>query len=70
MDFERTLLLSELTREQLSKEIEDFFAINQTGSCSQSTIWDAFKACMKGKLISLASYKRKKINMIQDYDKN
>lgn len=41
-------------------EIEQYFSINNTPEVSKATIWEAHKAYIRGKLISLGAGKKKK----------
>ena len=36
-----------------------FFLINKTPDVSQSTVWEAFKTCLRGQIISYVSYAKK-----------
>lgn len=45
----------------IEKEIAEHVAENDNGKVSPSTLWDACKVVMRGKLIARAAY-RKKLN--------
>lgn len=51
----KTLLLSDINRQQLTPEIEDYFKINYSGETHASITWNAMKAVLKGRIIALST---------------
>ncbi|KAF7641859.1 hypothetical protein LDENG_00270150 [Lucifuga dentata] len=49
-----SLLTNPATHQQLKQTIEEYFAINDNGSVSSSTLWDGAKAVLRGKCIEIA----------------
>uniref|UniRef100_A0A3P9LA26 Reverse transcriptase domain-containing protein n=1 Tax=Oryzias latipes TaxID=8090 RepID=A0A3P9LA26_ORYLA len=47
-------------KEELGKEIEMYFEDNDNGEVSPTTVWDAYKAVLRGKIISLSSSLKKR----------
>lgn len=43
----------------MTQNIEDFLKINDNGETSDSTLWQAFKATMRGAIIAFERVKRK-----------
>lgn len=58
----KSLLLSDIDRASLIKDIKLYFEVNLQSINSETMIWDAFKAYMRGRLIALASKKHKENN--------
>lgn len=53
--------------EQTEEEIQNYFTLNSDCGVSKTTIWDAFKAVIRGHFISVASARRKaKENIVSD----
>ena len=48
------MLTDPITQEQLKQTIEEYFAINDNGAVSPSTLWDGAKAVLRGKCIEIA----------------
>lgn len=46
-------------KEQIKKEIQDFLDTNDNGEVSPPILWDTLKAVIRGKIIAIASYKKK-----------
>lgn len=57
--FNPQLLLSLDFKKYINKIIDDFLALNDNGEVSDSTLWEAFKATMRGYIISYESSKRR-----------
>lgn len=51
----RSLINDELYKPLIIKEIKQFFEFNANCGVSTPVVWDAFKAVLRGQLISLAS---------------
>lgn len=56
------ILDSQETTNQLREEIKTYFELNVDPEITSSTLWDAFKAVIRGKLINLNSIMQKKKN--------
>lgn len=52
----KSLLLSDMVKNSLNEDITEFQAFNE---CPYPIIWDSFKAFLRGRLIEIASYKKK-----------
>lgn len=57
--FDNTILLTDFWRQEIAKEIEEYFLKNDSDQVSLSMLWDAVKAMVRGKAISVASAMRK-----------
>ena len=57
--FNPLLLNDSLFFEQTSKQITEYFSLNETPDISDSTLWEAFKAVMRGHIISYESKLKK-----------
>lgn len=49
-------------KEQIKKEIGFYLDMNDKGDVSPPILWDALKAVLRGKIISISSYKKKDEN--------
>lgn len=58
--FDNTILLSEFWREELARELKEYFQINESDQMPLPTLWDAMKAVIRGKAISAASAMKRK----------
>lgn len=54
-----TSLLNGQAKEEIEKEISEYVELNDNGEVSPSTLWDACKAVMRGKLIARSTYRKK-----------
>lgn len=57
--FNPQLLLLPDFKDYINKAIQDFFDLNDNGEVSDSTLWEAFKATMRGYIISYESLKKR-----------
>lgn len=62
----RSLLYSEDFCLKINEEIRAFFEENNTAELQDAIIWDAFKATLRGKFISQASFKKKETTLLRD----
>lgn len=59
------LLHDEISRQSLELEIKQYFDLNSKCGVTQETVWDAFKAVVRGQMISLPSaYKKEKSKVV------
>jgi hypothetical protein len=54
-----TLLIDNLVKEEIKKEIKDFLEFNENEAKTYSSLWDTMKAFVRGKLIPLSASKKK-----------
>lgn len=54
-----SLLNDPLCKQYIDKEFKEYLELNDTGEISPSTVWDAAKAVMRGKLIVWSSIKKR-----------
>lgn len=54
-----SILNSVPIKEELEKEINNYFELNDTGEVEPPMLWDAFKAVMRGNIIARSSYVKK-----------
>lgn len=47
-------------KEQMKREIHFYLEMNDKGDGSSPILWDALKAILRGKIIAISSYKKKK----------
>lgn len=53
--FENTILLSEVQKEEIAQDIKEHFQLNESEQMPLPMLWDAMKAVVRGKAISVAS---------------
>jgi hypothetical protein len=54
-----TLLNDTLVREEIKKEIKDYFEFNENEATTNPNLWDTMEAVLRGKLIALSASKKK-----------
>jgi hypothetical protein len=54
-----TLLIDNLVKEGIKKEIKDFLEFNENKATTYPKVWDTMKAFLRGKLIALSASKKK-----------
>lgn len=54
------LLLSRQVQQDIKKEIEEYFSFNANCGVPTSTVWDAMKAVVRGRILAISSAYRKK----------
>lgn len=54
-----SMLKDDNFKEQMKKEIQDFLNTNDNGEVSPPILWDTLKAVLRGKIIAIASYKKR-----------
>jgi hypothetical protein len=54
-----TLLIDTLVKEEIKKEIKDFFESNENEATTYPNLWDTMKAFLRGKLLALSVSKKK-----------
>lgn len=54
-----SILFSDTQRERIGKEIKKYFDTNNNCGVLEPIIWDAFKATLRGVLISIGTHLRK-----------
>jgi hypothetical protein len=53
------LLDDNLVKEEIRKEIKDFFAFNENEDTTYQNLWDTKNAVLRGKLIALSTSRKK-----------
>lgn len=62
----KNLLAVDIVNKEISKEIKEYFEFNKDCGVSQNIIWDAFKAVLRRKYISLSSAYKKTKEALKD----
>lgn len=63
----RFLLYNELSKQALEGEIKQYFELNLNCGVAVETVWDAFKAVLRGQMMSLSlAYKKEKNKIIME----
>lgn len=58
-------LIEDIEVEDCKKEINQYFLWNETPELTKATIWEAHKAFIKGKLISIRARKKERENTME-----
>ena len=62
--FNSSILNNSITKADLKNDIETYMELNDNGEVSPSVLWDALKAVMRGKIISLTTQAKKMRNQL------
>ena len=60
MEINHTFLNNQQITEEIKREIKKFLEINDNENMTTQNLWDAAQAILRGKLIALQSYLKKK----------